>query len=163
MMPTFKSKTLITNLYSMNSPDSRGGITFLRPYSFRVCFANSIEKVSPTHKKSAIEKDFLFDSNYAHTNIQWLCLVTGMWGRSIGSVPLTLHQQRDMNGNALKSDEVLLLVRLVWQMPRVCEGSATSVGSSLTGFVCISQLRLLSSEVCRYARSGIQLLNVSVN
>jgi hypothetical protein len=33
MVPTFKSKTLTTNLCSMNPPDSRG-ITFLLPYAY---------------------------------------------------------------------------------------------------------------------------------
>jgi hypothetical protein len=32
MVPTFKSKTLITDLYSMTPPDSRGDINFLPPY-----------------------------------------------------------------------------------------------------------------------------------
>jgi hypothetical protein len=31
MVPTFKSKTLITDLYSMNPPDSRVGIAVLHP------------------------------------------------------------------------------------------------------------------------------------
>jgi hypothetical protein len=31
MVFTFKSKTLITDLYSMNPPDSRDGITFCQP------------------------------------------------------------------------------------------------------------------------------------
>jgi hypothetical protein len=31
MVPTFKSKTLITDLYSMNPPDSRGLLLFEHP------------------------------------------------------------------------------------------------------------------------------------
>jgi hypothetical protein len=33
MVPTFKSKTLITDLYSMNPPDSGEGITFSPDYT----------------------------------------------------------------------------------------------------------------------------------
>jgi hypothetical protein len=40
MVPTFESKTLITDLYSMNPPDSRG-YYFLPPYDLSMHFAQN--------------------------------------------------------------------------------------------------------------------------
>jgi hypothetical protein len=57
MVPTFKSETLITDLYSMNPPDSRAGITFLPPYTKGALKAKSALNTKAALKaKSALKK-----------------------------------------------------------------------------------------------------------